>query len=239
MKKIIIPIIVLLIAIFAIIILIKPKTQEAAITNFEECAIAGNPIMESYPRQCAANGRTFTEEIPGVTDMDDMIRVSSPQPNGTIKSPLVVKGEARGGWFFEATFPVTLTNWDGIIIAEGYAQVDGEWMTEEFVPFTANLTFTKPTFNNRGFLILKKANASGLPEHDAALEIPIYFEGVAPQGGNTSSGGNTATTPTPSSTSTPPPDEPVFCTADAMQCPDGSYVGRQGPRCEFAPCPGN
>lgn len=33
-------------------------------------------------------------------------------------------------------------------------------------------------------------------------------------------------------------EEPVFCTQDAMQCPDGSFVGRQGPNCEFAPCPG-
>ena len=29
---------------------------------------------------------------------------------------------------------------------------------------------------------------------------------------------------------------PVACTMDAMQCPDGSYVGRTGPRCEFV-CP--
>lgn len=28
------------------------------------------------------------------------------------------------------------------------------------------------------------------------------------------------------------------CTMDAKQCPDGSYVGRQGPSCEFAACPG-
>ena len=27
------------------------------------------------------------------------------------------------------------------------------------------------------------------------------------------------------------------CTAEAMQCPDGSYVGRTGPNCEFAACP--
>lgn len=27
------------------------------------------------------------------------------------------------------------------------------------------------------------------------------------------------------------------CPADAKQCPDGSYVGRTGPNCEFAPCP--
>ncbi|MCE9585791.1 hypothetical protein K8R04_00540 [Candidatus Uhrbacteria bacterium] len=29
---------------------------------------------------------------------------------------------------------------------------------------------------------------------------------------------------------------PVACTADAKQCPDGSYVGRTGPNCEFV-CP--
>ncbi len=37
-----------------------------------------------------------------------------------------------------------------------------------------------------------------------------------------------------------PPEKPehVFCTQEAKLCPDGvSYVGRQGPYCEFAPCP--
>lgn len=29
----------------------------------------------------------------------------------------------------------------------------------------------------------------------------------------------------------------VVCTADAKECPDGSYVGRVGPNCEFKPCP--
>ena len=32
-------------------------------------------------------------------------------------------------------------------------------------------------------------------------------------------------------------NEPVFCTQDAKMCPDGSFVGRQGPDCQFAPCP--
>lgn len=35
------------------------------------------------------------------------------------------------------------------------------------------------------------------------------------------------------------PNDPVACTMEAKACPDGSYVGRQGPNCEFAPCPGN
>lgn len=29
----------------------------------------------------------------------------------------------------------------------------------------------------------------------------------------------------------------VFCTQEVKQCPDGSFVGRTGPRCEFARCP--
>ena len=33
------------------------------ITNFEECINAGYPVMESYPRQCAANGETYVEII--------------------------------------------------------------------------------------------------------------------------------------------------------------------------------
>lgn len=33
--------------------------------------------------------------------------------------------------------------------------------------------------------------------------------------------------------------KPVYCTQDAKLCPDGSYVGRTWPNCEFAACPGN
>ena len=32
-------------------------------------------------------------------------------------------------------------------------------------------------------------------------------------------------------------EEDVFCTMDAMECPDGSFVGRVGPNCEFEVCP--
>jgi hypothetical protein len=35
-----------------------------------------------------------------------------------------------------------------------------------------------------------------------------------------------------------PQPEPVFCTADAFQCPDGTWVGRTGPDCQFV-CPAN
>lgn len=121
------------------------------------------------------NGQTETE------DKSNLIKVSSPTPNSTITSPLKITGEARGNWFFEASFPVSLVNWDGLIIAEGIATAQGEWMTEEFVPFTAELEFVSPykagdpDFMKNGALILQKDNPSGLPEHDDALEIPLHF----------------------------------------------------------------
>jgi len=38
-------------------------------------------------------------------------------------------------------------------------------------------------------------------------------------------------------TSTPDKTQPgVACTEEAKQCPDGSFVGRSGPHCEFI-CP--
>ncbi len=36
---------------------------EPTVTSFEECVAAGNPVMESYPLQCRANGQTFVETV--------------------------------------------------------------------------------------------------------------------------------------------------------------------------------
>ena len=114
-------------------------------------------------------------------DKSDLIVLDLPQPEAVINSPLHLTGKARGGWYFEASFPVTLTNWDGLVIAEGPATAVGDWMTSDFVPFTMDLTFTSPytagdpDFMKNGTLILKKDNPSGLPENDDALEIPVRF----------------------------------------------------------------
>ncbi|PIR82824.1 hypothetical protein COU20_00140 [Candidatus Kaiserbacteria bacterium CG10_big_fil_rev_8_21_14_0_10_59_10] len=39
------------------------------VQSFEECVAAGNPVMESYPRQCrSADGQLFVEDVPPVQD---------------------------------------------------------------------------------------------------------------------------------------------------------------------------
>lgn len=152
-----------------------PSDSDTGVTSFEECVAAGNPVMESYPRQCRANGTLFVEEGEDLISTHPDLRLEAPQPFEVITSPLTIRGEARGSWFFEASFPIVLTNWDGLIIAESYATAQDDWMTTDFVPFEATLEFDTPEYGERGFLILKKDNPSGLPEHDAAYEIPVTF----------------------------------------------------------------
>jgi hypothetical protein len=42
------------------------STSSSAVNDFEECVLAGYPVMESYPRQCrTSDGRNFTEDIGG------------------------------------------------------------------------------------------------------------------------------------------------------------------------------
>lgn len=111
----------------------------------------------------------------------DLIVLTNPVPLGIVENGVTIAGQARGTWYFEASFPVVLTNWDGLIIASGVASAQSDWMTTEFVPFTTTLEFVNPyqagdpDFMKSGSLILQKDNPSGLPEHDNALEIPIRF----------------------------------------------------------------
>lgn len=127
-----------------------------------------------------------TPEVPEAVQVQidakaDFIKVQSPTPLSVVQNPLIISGQARGNWFFEATAPVALVDWDGKIIAQGIIKAEGDWMTTEFVPFTAELSFLSPykagdqEFMKRGALIFKKDNPSGLPENDNSLEIPIAF----------------------------------------------------------------
>lgn len=111
---------------------------------------------------------------PDPAELPDLIKVSSPLPDSLISSPVFISGEARGFWYFEASFPAMLLDANGKELAIKPAQAKGEWMTENFVPFEASLEFSKPDTKN-GFLVLQKDNPSGLPENDRELRIPIRF----------------------------------------------------------------
>lgn len=151
------------------------KDDTPSINSFQDCLAAQLPIMESYPRQCRApDGTVYVEDIGNELEQQDLIRIDNPRPNLVIASPLQIAGEARGTWYFEADFPIRLLDGEGNEIATAIGQAQGEWMTEEFVPFQATLTFDPPG-TKTGTLVLEKANPSGLEENADQLVVPVQF----------------------------------------------------------------
>ncbi|MEX1028052.1 MAG: Gmad2 immunoglobulin-like domain-containing protein [Candidatus Paceibacterota bacterium] len=113
-----------------------------------------------------------------VTEKDDLIRVTSPVPNAVVSSPLTVAGEARGNWYFEADFPVRILDANGNELGVVPAQAQGDWMTAEYVPFSAELTFSTPS-TDTGTVVFERSNPSGLPENANELRVPIRFNANA------------------------------------------------------------
>lgn len=105
----------------------------------------------------------------GSSAMEDFVRVDLPEQ---VTSPLVLRGEARGTWFFEGSFPVSLVDANGTLIANGFVTATGEWMTEEFVPFEGTLQFevAGPT---PATLALQRDNPSDLAQNDAAARFAV------------------------------------------------------------------
>ena len=109
-----------------------------------------------------------------------LVKVDSPQLNQEIQSPFIIKGEAVGYWFFEASFPVKLLDENGNVIKQTYAQAQGDWMTENFVPFESILIFSVPK-DQQGTLVLEKDNPSGLPQNAAEIRISVKLKAAEKQ----------------------------------------------------------
>lgn len=103
------------------------------------------------------------------------IRITAPLSNQIIQSPLRVQGEAKGTWYFEASFPLKIVDANNVVLAQLPIQAKGDWMTTNFVPFDQGVEFKNPTAST-GYVIFEKDNPSGLPENEDAVRIPVRFD---------------------------------------------------------------
>jgi hypothetical protein len=100
--------------------------------------------------------------------------VTSPKGGAFVTSPLKVTGKIPGSWSFEAEFSVRLLDDNHKVLAQAPAKLQGDWMTDTMVPFSASLPFTKGTAT-KGSLVLVKANPSDLSANDDSVVIPVKF----------------------------------------------------------------
>lgn len=163
------------------------KTQTPTVNDFASCAAAGNSVMESYPRQCrdSVTGKSYTEVIkndaaPGTQQFTSTkgvaVELNDWTENQLISNPLTLSGRVPGSWSFEAQFPVVLKDVNGTEIAQGVAHLNGDWMTDAMVSFSATLEFAKPADSLTGKLVLQKSNPSDLQQNADSVSIPVRFQ---------------------------------------------------------------
>jgi hypothetical protein len=124
------------------------------------------PVFNNFMR---AKRATSADEI------FSEIRLNYPEANMIVSTPLKIEGEARGSWFFEGSFPIKLIGEDGGVIAQGIAEAESDWMSDDFVHFKADLSFNSGA-SVIGMLILQNDNPSGLPEYDKQFGVPVRFK---------------------------------------------------------------
>lgn len=152
---------------------IAPQTMEirnsTLIVNYADRA--PNEPMTARPSM----GKSKYLVINNNNLVEASIFIESPESDAVIFSPITVSGVAKGSWFFEGSFPLVLTDEKGNVIAQSYANAQGNWMTIDYVRFSGKLVFKKPDGIKDGILIFKKDNPSGLPEHDDSRGVRIIF----------------------------------------------------------------
>lgn len=122
-------------------------------------------VSDTTPDTNTDNGQTF---------QTDNFVVDSPSANSKIASPIKISGTAKGTMYFEGSFEIKILDKNDNELGKGPATAQTDWMTEDFVPFQATVTFNQPT-TATGFIVLKKDNPSGLPENDLEVKMDITF----------------------------------------------------------------
>ncbi|KKT52886.1 MAG: hypothetical protein UW45_C0039G0002 [Parcubacteria group bacterium GW2011_GWC2_44_22] len=106
----------------------------------------------------------------------ELINITEPAPNASIKSPLKISGQARDAWFENSSFGVFVVDRDSNLVASGTALAQVSQVNGDFITFTAELRFL-PTPATSG-KIFAVPGGSQNPLAKEIVEIPIKFTPV-------------------------------------------------------------
>lgn len=121
------------------------------------------------------NSTSPSPEISIKNDRIASVYLTNIERDSEISLPIDIEGQAVGNWFFEASFPATVINDKEEIIAQGIMQAQGEWMTEEHVPFKGKLERITD-YTGPAFIVLKKDNPSGEARFDEDVKISVIIK---------------------------------------------------------------
>lgn len=156
--KIFITLIVVVLSALAAIYLLQ---REDSVPNFDSINNNGlGPGLDS-----GNDSQSITQD----PQRSENIIVTSPQSNSEVKSPLIVRGEART---FENVVNARIVQQDGRVLVEDHTMADAPDIGQ-FGPFEFQLTYPEPTQNN-GVVEVFQYSAKDGSEIDK-VTIPVTF----------------------------------------------------------------
>jgi len=105
---------------------------------------------------------------------NDLVSFSIPV-GSVVSGAQTATGIVTGGYFFEGNIIVRILNGSKAVLRTTYGTATTAWMTAGPVSFTTNLDFTGLT-TGPSYIEIHNDNASGLPENDKSILIPIIIQ---------------------------------------------------------------
>ena len=120
-----------------------------------------------------------TNTTPDVTfqnlgDKDDLVTFSI-KPGSSVHGILSYRGTIKDGYFFEGNILINILSPDKTVLKKSNAVAKGDWMTSGPVDFEGNIDFTGLP-KGPAYFEIHNDNASGLPENDKSVLIPIVIQ---------------------------------------------------------------
>ncbi|MFA6251380.1 MAG: Gmad2 immunoglobulin-like domain-containing protein [Candidatus Paceibacterota bacterium] len=120
------------------------------------------------------NNENIIPNIKILGNASDLVSFSI-SPGQEVSGILTATGSVRGAYFFEANIQVNILDSDKKVLRAGYGNAKTDWMTSEPVGFETILDFTKLP-KGPAYIEIHNDNASGLPENDKNILIPIIIK---------------------------------------------------------------
>ncbi len=115
------------------------------------------------------------DEKDGVLGNKDDLVYLNIKPYEEVQGVIFYKGEVKGGYFFEANILINILDANKNTVLKSFSSAKTDWMTSEPVMFEGVLDLSKMN-SGLHYLEIHNDNASGLPEHDKSILIPIIIK---------------------------------------------------------------
>ncbi len=96
-------------------------------------------------------------------------------PGARVHGVVSYRGTVQGGYFFEANIGINILDANKKLLKASNAMTKEEWTTGGPIDFEGNIDFTGLK-KGPAYFEIHNDNASGLPENDKSILIPIVIE---------------------------------------------------------------